>query len=185
MAPERSPLTVAYDPERDVVTVNGRPFSGQFFRHLERPDPTKRYRFTLDGAATTVEEVPAGRSFGAQGQDWCARFAAEQREHATGARELAAHCTNDAFRLEYLTVATRAEELATTAERMHADMATLMQEYPAGCYGEMISPAALAHIQEQRIRCSTERHEAARNLWSWVRSWHLKRETEAQGVAHA
>lgn len=50
------PLTVSYDSNNDVVTVDSMKFTGDFFRYFADPDPSKLYRFTVIEGVTSVEE---------------------------------------------------------------------------------------------------------------------------------
>lgn len=50
-------LEFHYDKIRDVLTVAGVQYSGQFFRSFSCPNPTKLYRIEKDGDVVTISEV--------------------------------------------------------------------------------------------------------------------------------
>ena len=47
MMPEKPPLNITYDERRDIVTIAGQPFSGDFFRQFGLTSSEGRIVFTL------------------------------------------------------------------------------------------------------------------------------------------
>lgn len=58
--PQREPLVIDYDPERDRVTINGITYSGEFFRVFAEPEGQVYYRIGREGDTVTITKVPLG-----------------------------------------------------------------------------------------------------------------------------
>ena len=53
-----SPLRHSYDGRRDVMTIEGKHYTGAFFRFMAKPDPGRLFRFVEDGSGRlNIEEI--------------------------------------------------------------------------------------------------------------------------------